>query len=73
MQLENPELSRRMSDLVADHNRADIAGRLARLNRALASQNKADTDLIDTLRRILQSPNPQAERLRELLKGIVNG
>jgi len=30
-------------------------------------------DLIDTLIRILKSPNPQAERLRQLLKEIANG
>jgi hypothetical protein len=29
-----------------------------------------DANLIDALLRILKSPNPQAERLRELLKEI---
>jgi hypothetical protein len=29
-----------------------------------------DANLIDALLRTLKSPNPQAERLRELIKGI---
>jgi hypothetical protein len=72
MQLENPKLASVIASL-SDEVRAEAARKLARLNRALASQNKADTDLIDSLRRVLESRNPQAQRLRELIKEISNG
>jgi hypothetical protein len=32
-----------------------------------------DTALVDALVRILKSPHPQAERLRQLLKQVANG
>jgi hypothetical protein len=69
MRLENPRLTAVIASLPSD-TAAAVAVRLARLNRALANQNKADNDLIDALRRILQSPNRQAERLRQLLKEV---
>ena len=71
MQLENPKLSAIISSLPNDV-RVEAARRLAALNRTMASQVKADNDLIDNLRRILQSPNPQAQKLRELIKEVVN-
>ena len=71
MQLENPKLATLISSLPNDV-RVEAARRLAILNRTLASQVKADHDLIDGLRRILQSPNPQAQKLRELIKEVVN-
>jgi hypothetical protein len=43
-----------------------------RIANAMAS-NRVDLGLIDSLRRVLQSPNPQAQQLRELIKEIVNG
>jgi hypothetical protein len=49
----------------------DTALRLANLNRRVTRRQQQDTDLIHSLRRILESPNPQAQRLRELLKEIV--
>jgi hypothetical protein len=49
----------------------DTARRLAKVDRLVTRRNSADVDLIDSLRRILESPNPQAQRLRELLKEIV--
>jgi hypothetical protein len=69
MQLENPRLTAVIASLPPDIQ-AEAARRLARLNRTLALQNKAEAELIDTLRRVLQSPNPQAEQLRQLLKEV---
>jgi hypothetical protein len=34
-------------------------------------RRQQDADLVDSLLRILKSPNPQAERLPQLLKEIV--
>jgi hypothetical protein len=51
----------------------DTARLLARAGRLVARRNQQDADLIDGLRRILESPNPQAEKLRQLIKVIVNG
>jgi hypothetical protein len=55
---------------LSEAERAMLAERIARIERALDRRSKADADLIDGLRRILQSPNPQAQRLRQLLKEI---
>jgi len=55
---------------------AQVAAALDRIERSDSYRNASgetqvpDADLIDTLLRILKSPNPQAERLRELLKEI---
>jgi hypothetical protein len=48
----------------------DTARRLANLSRRVARRHQQDAELIDGLRRILESPNPQAARLRQLIKGI---
>jgi len=48
----------------------ETARRLARVGGLVSRRNKTDTDLIDALHRILESRNPQSERLRKLLKGI---
>jgi hypothetical protein len=50
---------------------ADTARRLAGLSRRITRRHQQDADLIDGLRRILESPNPQAVRLRQLIKEIV--
>jgi hypothetical protein len=52
---------------------ADTARRLAMVGRLMARRAKADADLVDSLRRILESPTPQAKRLQQLIKGIANG
>jgi hypothetical protein len=75
MQLDNPKRQRSLADVVAslpDKDRADVARRLANLDRHIARANKADADLVDSLLRILKSPHPQAQRLRELLKEIAH-
>jgi hypothetical protein len=73
MLLENPERSRRLTDVVASiPDKLELTQRLIKLNRTLARQNKQDADLIDGLRRILESTNPQAKQVRELIKGIAN-
>jgi hypothetical protein len=67
VRLENPKLT----ELIASTpDWTGLTERLAKLTRALATQNKADSDLIDALIRILQSPNPQAERLKKLFKEV---
>jgi hypothetical protein len=48
----------------------DTARRLAQVDRLMTRRHQQDADLIDSLRLILESPNRQAERLRELLKEI---
>jgi hypothetical protein len=76
MQLENPKRQRRLADIVAslpDKDRAEVGRRLASIDRHVRRAHKADADLIDGLRRILTSQNPQAQRLRELLKEVVRG
>ena len=76
MQLNNPAQQRRLADIIAsipDGDRANVVQRLTNLDRLIARRHKADADLIDSLKRILKSPNPQAERLRQLIKEIVNG
>lgn len=73
MLLDNPERSRRLTDVVASiPDKLELTQRLIKLNRTLARQNKQDADLIDGLRRILESTNPQAKQVRELIKGIAN-
>jgi hypothetical protein len=76
MQLNNPKQQRTLAEIVTslpDGVRAEAATRIAKVNRLAASRHQQDVDLIDSLRRILESPNPQAERLRQLIKEIVNG
>ena len=75
MQLDNPQRQRRLADIVAsipDPARAEVARRLARVERAIARRHEHDADLIDGLLRILKSPHPQAERLRQLIREIAN-
>jgi hypothetical protein len=55
---------------LSEAERAVVAERLVRVDRLVTRRQQQDADLIDGLRRILESPNPQAERLRELLKEI---
>jgi hypothetical protein len=74
MQLNNPKQQRTLAEIIAglpDSVRVEAATRIARLDRLIARRNQQDTDLIDSLRQILESPNPQAHRLRELLKEVV--
>jgi hypothetical protein len=71
--LDNPKQRRTLAEIIAsvpDSVRAEAAARLAKVGRLIARRHQQDADLIDGLRRILESPNPQAERLRELLKEI---
>jgi hypothetical protein len=71
MLLDNPERSRRLAEVVAA---APANGEITqRLVNLLARQTKSDADLIDALRRVLESAAPQARRLRQLIKEIVNG
>jgi hypothetical protein len=75
MHLENPAQRRRLADIVAslpDSKRADVVRRLTKVERAIARMHERDTDLIDGLLRILKSPHPQAERLRQLIKEVVS-
>jgi hypothetical protein len=76
MLLHNPERARRLDDIIAslpDDRQVRITMRLAELNRTLAKQTKADADLVDNLARILRSQNPQAKRLRKLLREVARG
>ena len=73
LKLDNPKQARTLAEIIAgmpDGAKVEAAKRLARVNRLLTRRTRADADLIDSLRWILESPNPQAERLRELLKEI---
>jgi hypothetical protein len=75
MQLDNPQRQRRLADIVAslpDKDRADVVQRLTKVERAIARRHEQDADLIDGLLRILKSPHPQAERLRQLIKETAN-
>jgi len=75
MQLENPAQGRTLADMIAslpDSARAEAYLRLIKLERTMALRHKEDTDLIDRLSRLLQSPNPQAALLRKLLKEVVS-
>jgi hypothetical protein len=47
-----------------------VAEKILHLNRLL---ERHDRTITDTFIRILKSPNPQAARLRQLLKEIANG
>jgi len=74
MQLENPAQRRRLVDVIAalpDSDRTNVVRRLASLDRRITRRHKQDADLVDALLRILKSPNPQAQRLRELVADIV--
>jgi hypothetical protein len=76
MLLSNLGQSRRLAETVASipsNLQVDTALRLASLNPELAKQTKADADLIDNLARILKSQNPQARRLRKLLREVARG
>jgi hypothetical protein len=73
MLLSNPKQQRTLAEIVADLPdaiKSEAATRIARVNRLLTRRNQQDSDLLDSLMRILKSPNPQAQRLRELIKGI---
>jgi hypothetical protein len=73
LRLDNPKQQRTLAEIVAsvpDSARVEIATRLAKVGRLVTRRQQQDADLLDGLRRILESPNPQAERLRELLKEI---
>jgi hypothetical protein len=63
VQLDNPAQIR---------NRVSGRDVTQRISNAMAS-NRIDLGLIDSLRRVLESPNPQAQRLRELIKEVANG
>jgi len=41
--------------------------------RLIKRRHQQDADLVDSLLRILESPNPQAERVRQLIKEVANG
>jgi hypothetical protein len=64
MRLENPARTRSRNIAPADINQ--------RMASAMA-QTRIDITLVDSLRRILESPNPQAETLRNLIRRVVNG
>ena len=73
LRLDNPKQQRTLAEIVAsvpDSARVEIATRLAKVGRLVTRRQQQDADLLDGLRRILESSNPQAERLRELLKEI---
>jgi hypothetical protein len=76
MLLSNPKQQRTLAEIVADlpdAAKAEAATRIARVNRLIAGRHRQELDLIDSLRRILESPNPQAQRLRQLIKEVANG
>jgi len=76
MLLNNPKQQRTLAEIVAslpDSVRAEAATRLAKLDRLIKRRHQQDADLVDSLLRILESPNPQAERVRQLIKEVANG
>jgi hypothetical protein len=76
MLLTNPKQHRTLAEIIAsvpDSVRVEAATRIAKVNRLVTRRHQQDADLVDSLLRILESPNPQAERVRQLIKEIANG
>jgi len=69
-------MTRTTADIIAELSEADqaaVAKHMARIELELERKSMdrlPDANPIDALLRILKSPNPQAERLRELIEGI---
>jgi hypothetical protein len=61
-----------IADIVAELNPAVVSSAMVRIERHFKRQREQDCEFLDSLRRILESPNPQAQRLRQLIKEVVN-
>jgi hypothetical protein len=57
-------------DRLPEADRVLVAEKLLELDRKLEQVRKFDTAVVDALARVLKSPNPQAQRLRELIREI---
>ena len=72
MQLENPKRRRIVDEILAgvpEPKRTTIVEKLMRLDTALFNQHRRDTEVVESLIRILEHPAYQrmAERLRNLI------
>jgi hypothetical protein len=66
-------MARRIDEIVeslSEPDRVLVAEKMAELDRKLEQRRTFDAAIVDSLTRILESPNPQAKRLRQLIKEI---
>jgi hypothetical protein len=77
LKLENPVKERSLANIVAsipDAERANVARRLARLERLIEKQNDFDEQVAAALDRILDAPRssvrPLAKQIRKRIKEI---
>jgi hypothetical protein len=71
MQMLSPNSAAILSRL-SEPERATVAERMVRIERLTTKRHQQDADLIDSLLRILSSANPQARKIRQLIKDIAD-
>ena len=77
MRLENPRQQRRLNQVIAsmpDAGVANLASRLAKIERAFVRQSQHDVEIVESVVRVLEHPAHKrlAEKLRSLIKGTTN-
>ena len=79
MRLENPRQQRRLNQVIAsmpDAGVANLASRLAKIERAFVRQSQHDVEIVESVVRVLEHPAHKrlAEKLRSrIMKGTTNG
>jgi hypothetical protein len=62
-----------ITDIVATLPKTKISAPMVRIERHCKSEREQDSEFLDRLRRILESQNPAAKRVQQLIREISNG